>query len=186
APGCAATVGPHLAWCGAAASAGLGPLLERLVERLEGGLSAGEGLAREGHEQAAEALALDQPGATVHRAELETVLAADDARQAGDPPQLDAGLGDDDLGLDGHGAAGGRLLAGQPDSLPGDDVPGRLQEERVPFRVAAQIGEDGPHRHRRGADLDRRRYRPHPPRILRTTHAEIWGPGSVRKVRAPA
>src|SRR5215475_6818398 len=87
---------------------------------------------RAGNQPASETLALDQPGATVAGGQREAVLTADDPREAGGPSQLDAGLGDDDLGLDGHHAATGRVDAAQRDRAADGDLPGRLAKQRVP------------------------------------------------------
>ena len=94
------------------------------------------------------------PSAGVSGGQREAVLAADDARQAGYPPQLRARVGDGDLRLDGHQAAVGRMDAAQRDPVPDGDLPGCFAEQRVPLRVAAKVGQGGPHGLRRGADLD--------------------------------
>src|SRR5215469_12294709 len=98
-------------------SARFHPLLEGLVEITEAGARVGQGPAGEGRQQPTETLALDQQGATVAGGQREAVLAADDPREAGGPPQFDARLGDDDLGLDGHQAAMGRVNAAQRDRV---------------------------------------------------------------------
>src|SRR5436305_841940 len=87
-------------WTPGGYSAGFHPLLEGLVELTEAGARVGQGPAGEGRQQATETLALDQQGATVAGGQGEAVLTADDPGEAGGPPQLDAGLADDDRGLD--------------------------------------------------------------------------------------
>src|SRR5262245_31338282 len=158
-------------------SAGFRPLLEGLVELTEAAARVGHGPAGEGRQQATETLALNQPGATVAGGQREAVLTADDPWQACGPPQLDAGLGDDDLGLDGHHAAIGRVDAAQCDPVADRDLPGRLAKQRVPLRVATQVGKDRPDGHRRCTDPNPRRNDLH--RLAPDSAAVGWtlGPG---------
>ena len=57
--------------------------------------------------------------------------------------QLRAGIGGDDLRLDGHQAAVARLDGAERDALPHGHLAGRLAEEGISLRIFAQVGQHG-------------------------------------------
>jgi GNAT superfamily N-acetyltransferase len=132
--------------CRLLADASLGAGLEGLIQNLETGLRLGEGLAGDPGEQATEALALHDPRPASRLGQGEAVLAADEAGQTRGPPESGIRLGGGDRGLDRHEAPVGRMLAPEPDPLPFGNGSFCLDEQRVPLVVAAQVGQDLPHR----------------------------------------
>ncbi len=142
----------------------LDALLEGLILLLEASLGTGEGLADEGHEDAAEGLALNQPGAPAGRSQREAVLPAEDelAEDPGEPGEQSpvcARLGGQDPGADGDRAALGREHP-QCEPAAGGDLPGTFPDMRIPLWVAAQVSQDRPDIHWRNVNVDCGSYRP--------------------------